>query len=523
MLPGKQYTPEDLLRILRRRIWVILCPFAIVAAATAVAARKLPDLYRSDALILVVPQQVPQDYVRSAVTMRLEDRLQSIQQQIMSRTKLEEIIKELNLYEKERRNGIMEDIVERMRKDIKVDPIRAEAFSVGFVGGDAKTVQKVAEKLASLFITESLSDRERLTEGTNQFLEGQVDLARRRLIEQEKKLQDFRAKYSGQLPSQLDANLRALGGVQTQLQNLLEVDNRESDRRLTYEHSLKDLEEGNTAALAAPASVSASSEGPASVTGGTAAQRLQIARAQLKALQLQGKTDDHPDVVSWKRLIATLEDQARQEALAQPVSAADGNPIETARQAKMQQLRDVIAQIDKQAAVRTDEEKKLQTQAAVIQQHIDAVPQRESDLTELTRDYPTLGQLYNNLVVKKEESTLAANLERRQIGEQFHLLDPARVPEKPFSPNRHSINAYGMLAGLAIGLALVAFFEYRDSTFATDDEIASLLSLPVLAVVPVMRSERDEQRTRKRRLFMGVALGSGVAFCLAVVAYTFVR
>ncbi len=125
MLPGKKYKPEDILQILRKRIWLVLVPFAVVSAATAVVARKLPDRYRSDTLILVVPQRVPEAYVKSTVTTRIEDRLQSISQQILSRTRLERVIQDFNLYAEERKTGIMEDIVDRMRtQEIKVDVVR---------------------------------------------------------------------------------------------------------------------------------------------------------------------------------------------------------------------------------------------------------------------------------------------------------------------------------------------------------------------------------------------------------------
>ena len=168
-----------------------------MAAATAVVSRKLPDLYRSDTLILVVPQRVPESYVKSTVTSRIEDRLQSISQQILSRTRLERIIQDFNLYAEERQTGIMEDIVEQMRADIKVDVVKGDAFRVSYIGRDPRTVMKVTERLASLFIEENLRDREVLAEGTNQFLEAQLEDARRRLVEHEKKLEVYRRQSRG--------------------------------------------------------------------------------------------------------------------------------------------------------------------------------------------------------------------------------------------------------------------------------------------------------------------------------------
>ena len=232
MLPGKKYTPEDLLAILRRRIWFVLVPFAVLGAAVAVWARALPDLYRSETLILVVPQRVPESFVRPTVTGGIEDRLQSIQQQILSRTRLERIIEDFNLYPQLRRAGMMENIVELMRAQIGVHVVRGDAFQVSFIGDDPRLVMKVTDRLASLFIEENLRDRELLAEGTNQFLGAQLDDARGRLIEHEKKLEVYRRQYAGQLPSQLEANLQALQNTQMQLQSLVDAMSRDQERRV---------------------------------------------------------------------------------------------------------------------------------------------------------------------------------------------------------------------------------------------------------------------------------------------------
>jgi len=178
VLPGKVYTPEEYVKIAWRYRWLIIIPFFLAAIGTYAVARVLPDRYRSETLILVVPQRVPQEYVKSTVTARIEDRLQSISQQILSRTRLERVIQDFNLYEKERKTGIMEDLVERMRRDIEVQIVKGDAFRVAFTGQDPRTVMRVTERLASLFIDESLRDREVLAEGTNQFLEAQLEDAR---------------------------------------------------------------------------------------------------------------------------------------------------------------------------------------------------------------------------------------------------------------------------------------------------------------------------------------------------------
>ncbi|MCA1560492.1 MAG: hypothetical protein LC804_09580, partial [Acidobacteria bacterium] len=169
------------------------------------------------------------------------------------------------------------------------------------------------------------------------------------------------------------------------------------------------------------------------------------------------------------------------------------------------------------------EEARLRGLAASYQQRIEVAPTRESEMTELTRDYTTLQTLYTNLLAKKEESQISANLERRQSGEQFKLVDPARLPEKPISPNRPLINLFGIACGLGLGVALIALLEYRDASFKTDDEVTSVLSLPVLAVVPLMRSDVERKQVSRRNIAVGIGLGSTVTACLAVLVYTFIR
>ena len=179
--------------------------------------------------------------------------------------------------------------------------------------------------------------------------------------------------------------------------------------------------------------------------------------------------------------------------------------------------------LDRQMAKKQTDEQHLRDEMKVYQARVEAAPARESEMTEMNRDYETLQELYKSLLAKKEESKIAANLERRQIGEQFKLLDPARIAEKPFSPNRIRLNMIGMAAGLAISLLLVGLLEYRDRTFATDEEVARVLSLPVLAVIPLMRTAAEQKWALRRRICLALGFGTTVAACLAIVAYTFIH
>jgi protein tyrosine kinase modulator len=508
MLPGKVYKPEDVLQVLKSKIWVLLLPFAMVAAGTAVFVHHLPNRYRSETVILVVPQRVPESYVRSTVTTRIEDRLQSLVQQILSRTRLERIVKDFDLYAKERQTGIMEDVIEQMRRDIGVEVLRGDSFRISYVGDDPRMVMRVTERLASLFIEENLRDREVLADDTNQFLEAQLEDARRRLLEQEKKVEGYRRAYSGQLPSQLESNLQVLKSGESQLATIADSLDRDRERHLMLERQLGDLEQQPE-------------EGPVTPASGvlSPAQQLEKLKDSLRGMQLRLKPD-HPDVQRLSRAIRELEQKI----------ADDGGTVEDApstremaRRKRIDDLRVELEMLDRQMAKKQTDEQRLRDEMKVYQGRVAAAPTRESEMTEMNRDYDTLQDLYKSLLTKKEESKIAANLERRQIGEQFKLLDPARIAEKPFSPNRIRLNLIGMGGGLAISMLLVGLLEYRDRTFKTDEEVARVLSLPVLAVIPVMRTASEQKWALRRRVCLALGFGTTVAACLAIVAYTFIR
>jgi polysaccharide chain length determinant protein (PEP-CTERM system associated) len=506
VLPGKKYTPEEIIRIALRRKWLIILPLLVGTAAGVVVFRKMPKQYRSETLIMVVPQRIPDTYVKPTVTATVQDRLTSISDQIMSRSRLERIILDLDLYRDMRANGIMEDIVQRMRGDIKpsVDGKEATSFRVSYVSRDPKTAQKVTERLASLYIEENLRDRTNLAESTNQFLESQLEDAKRRLIEHEKKLEEYRRAHSGQLPSQLQTNLQAIQNAQLQLQSVSESINRARERRLLLERQLADTQTLPLAVIQPNAATTNPEAGAP-----TAAQQLETAQARLELVRLR-YTEDHPDVKSLQRTIAELQFKADEEAKKPPTATTDKpvSPAEAARQKRVRDLQADIEMIDRQVTTGLAEETRLKSVIADYQAKVDVVPSRESDLIELTRDYTTLQETYSSLLKKREDSKLAANLESRQIGEQFKVLDPASLPERPYNQNqRLTALAGGAIGGLVLGLAFIGLLEMRDSSFKNEEDVLRVLTLPVLALVPVMLSESDRrrlERRRKRRLVMAV-------------------
>src|SRR5712691_1552997 len=182
----------------------------------------LPNQFRSESLIQIIPQRVPDAYVRSTVTSRIEDRLQALRQQVLNRTRLERIIEDFKLFADQRKKKPMEDLVEQARDRVNIEIVKGDAFKVSYTADNPKTAMNVTERLASLIIEENLRDRESLAEGADQFLETQLDDARQRLVEREKKLEEYRRQHSGELPSQQDSNIRVVQNTQMQLQALAE-------------------------------------------------------------------------------------------------------------------------------------------------------------------------------------------------------------------------------------------------------------------------------------------------------------
>jgi polysaccharide chain length determinant protein (PEP-CTERM system associated) len=508
VIPGRVYKPEDVVMAAWRRKWLILVPLVTIAAGSAMWVQSLPDRYRSETLIQIIPQRLPESYVRSTVTTRIEDRLQALRQQILNRTRLERLIEEFKLYEEQRRASTMEDVVERMRRDVRIETVKGDAFLVSYVSPDPRTAMKITERLASMIVEENLRDREAMAEGANQFFDAQLEDARRRLVDHEKKLEEYRRRNSGELPSQLAANLQVIQSSQVQMQAVNDSTNRDRDRRLVLERELAEL---TAAAVPAALSSPTTPTDPVALAAAPVVVQLESARNTLRALELRLKPT-HPDIIAMKRAIRQLEQKSAAERGAGASNESVPTAAAAAREQRARELRAEIANVDRQIAHRHSEEQRLRGVIAAYQTRVDAVPTRESELIALTRDYDTLQKIYTGLLGKKEESKVAANLERRQIGEQFKVLDAARLPERPFSPDRLRLSLLGLLAGLVFGVALAAVVEYRDSSLRNDDDVMTALQLPVLAMIPVVIGTRERSRIRQRRLVVaGLALIVAVA------------
>jgi len=375
--PAKNFTLDEYIEILRRRMWYIIIPFALVLVGTLIYTIAAPREYKASTLVLISPQKVPAAFVQTTVTSQVEERLQSIAQEVMSRTSLEKIITELRLYEKESKRLSKEEIIELMRKNIKVElPKKGEKgfFSISFIGNDPNTVTTVANRLSSLFIEENLKIREQQAAGTTEFMANELAEAKAKLDQMEASV----AKYNRR-------TTRVLEDPQT-----------------------KYTEKDNL-------------------------------RRELESLRTK-YTDNHPDVIAMKKKIADLE--------------------------KNKDANDSVPQGNRYKV------------------RIEQTPAHELDMGALGREYQSMKLTYEILLKKSQEAQQAENLEKRQKGEQFRVIDPAIVPEKPFSPDVPKSLLIGLFAGLASGLGLAFMREQMDRSFHDADDVEISLGIKVLATVP---------------------------------------
>jgi polysaccharide chain length determinant protein (PEP-CTERM system associated) len=526
VIPGKKYTPEDFLEIAWRRRWVIVLPFVLTAIGVCVWSYLMPDMYRSTAIVLVVPPQVPQNYVRPTVTEPLERRLETMQQEILSRPRLEQMIQEFGLYPEMRKEHLMEDVVVQMRRDIEVAPAKARrkedpgSFEVSYESENPKLAQVVAERLASLFVRRNLETRAVQAGSTTQFLDTQLADARNNLREHERRLQEFRQANAGRLPTEVNANIQIMQATQQELQNLNASITADRDRQLTIERTISDEVALGSMRVTTPGT----GGGRSQALPTTAAGQLEAARAQYTSMSLR-LTEEHPEMRGLKRRIQELEKEAESEALQQPVSgsptAVAATPADVARQQRIAGLRAEHESLERRLSAKREQAGRLQAMITDYRHRIEGAPALESDLTQLMRDYDTLDRTYTTLLAKAQDAKVAANLEERQVGEQFRLIEAPRVPERPTSPNRIRLNMMGSLAGIGLGLALAGLLEYRDRSLRTEDDVVLTLALPVLALVPTMVTTVEKKQRRKLRWVLASSGAVFVMVLLAVVAWKF--
>ncbi len=501
MIGNPELGVEDYLAMVRRRMWWIIVP-AIVAPIVAFSLSLLvPNVYESQTLVLVEQQKVPESYVRPVVTEELNQRLATMQEQILSRSRLQPIIERFNLLPKEAKRP-MEERVEMVRKLVTVSAVRGDfggrtgglpGFYIGFKASDPRLAQQVCGELTSMFLNENLRLREQNAEGTTDFIKAQLEKAKTALNEQDSRLAAFKKKYIGQLPGQEQTSFSMLNTLNTQLQ----ASNQSLDelqRQKTYTETML--------GQATQTWESTRSLGTTTIPAEAVDQRLAAAEAELVAAKTH-YTDDHPDVIKLKRNIETLKQQLEEQnrRLREQPAQKEAPAIDTAVvPPQIQQLRADLRRINQTIRDREKEQATVQQQIRLYQGRLQLSPTIEEEYKSLTRDYNMALVFYDELLKKKNDSEMATNLERRQQGEQFRVLDPPNLPEKPSSPKRVMFAAGGFAGGVGLGVAIAFLLELRDKSIRTEKDVKFYLELPLLASVPAFDLNGGAKQPRSSKI-----------------------
>ena len=469
MIPQKSPTalsPLSIGRILYKNIVSIIAVAATGSAISFVIIYQLPAAYRSEAVILVDSQKIPERYVSSTVNSEVQDRLATITQQILSTTRLLNVIKDFGLYKDEGKALAQEEIIERMRKDISIKletgwtRERLGAFRVGYQGKNPALVAEVANRLANLFIDENLRTRERQAEGTADFIDSQLQTAKNTLDAMEERIRSYKVTHTGDLPEQQPALNGTLTRLQLELQGNQDAINRSQQNKVILQGTL-DLETAGMRSNSIPGS---RSEPSSSSSRQKESDYLQLEYDSLLK-QFQPK---HPRMIALQRKI---ERQRAYEQLS-----------EEKEDARIDNVKSQVALIDREISQLNSNHDRILRSIADYQARIERLPVREQEMAALTRDYELSKANYKSLLDKKLAAGMATDMERRQQGERFTMLDAARVPERPFSPKRPQLCGTGCALSLALSLTLAFIRELKKNTLLGEWELPS--GIGVLGRVP---------------------------------------
>ncbi|HEX3741018.1 MAG TPA: hypothetical protein VHV29_15060 [Terriglobales bacterium] len=511
--------PDQILDIARRRHFHFLIPLFLGWLMIWGSSWFLAPRYKSSTLILVEQQAMPKDYVTPNVSDDLQGRLQTITQQILSRTRLLHIIDSLHLYSGTKGNE--EEKVERMRKDISIDLVRdaanqVTAFNVSFSSGEPYTAQQATSELTNLFINENLEARQQESEGTTKFLVDQLEDARKSLANQEEKVREFKSQHIGELPGQLGTNLQILSGLQGQLQTESDSINTAKQQH-AYLQTLIDqyrtLQSSPKTADGAPVGLPALD------------QELENLKSQLADLSSR-YTDRHPDVRKLKEQIAKTEKMRMQivaEIKARNATKKDAGPAQSPDDqlsasgvpSPMAQIQSQLQSNELEISNREHALTDLKNKIADYQARLNQEPMREQQLADLTRGYDQSKATYDDLLKKKNESAMATSMELLQQGERFRIIDPPSLPAKPDFPNRLKFCGIGLAVGLALGAGVVAAFEMLDDRLYSETEIHEMIPVAVISEIPMIVTLADE-RSSKRKIWLGWATAAAVVLSILV-------
>ena len=487
MLGHRTLVVEDYLDILKRRGWMVVIPAILLPIIAVAISFRMTPIYTSQTLVLIEQQKVPDSYVKPVIAEDLDSRLSSMKEQILSRSRLQPIIERFNLGNPK---GSMDDRIDSVRKAIDIKPIQSEVagagglpgFFISFKAADPHTAQVVCREITSLFLSENLRAREESAEGTTDFLKGQLDEAKNNLDAQDAKLAEFQRQNLGALPDEQGTNMNMVTSLNTQLDATTQALSRmEQDK--SYEEAM--LAQQTQEPIGSPDQPK--QQKPAAT--GTYSQQAELQQLQAQEADLSARyTADYPDVVEVRRKIKDLKKEIAQNPQVTSGSSSSAYAPSRNDSPAVVQLRGQIRALDQGIQQKKHDQGAVQAQLSRYQGQLQSSPLVAAKYKELTRDYQTAQDFYDSLLSKMNQSQMATDLEHRQQGEQFRVMDDANLPDAPTFPKRPVFAAGGLVAGLGLGLLVVAFLEHRDKTLHTERDIWTFTKLPTLGVISLGNS-----------------------------------
>lgn len=529
---SSKFDYHELVTVLERRKRFIIIVSLICIFVGVVAFVLSPKRFRSTTTILIIPQRVSESYVHSTVSLRIEDRLATMRQQIMSRTHILSIINELKLFQGKRKKIADEELVEMVRKRMELQVRGNDSFVLSFTHEDGRMAMLTTSKLASYFIDENLKIREQQAVGTSDFLESQLQETKKKLEDQENIVKQYRMKYMGQLPQQLEANIAALNRWQDQYRSISETIRSTEDRKIFYESQLNALRKIPPVYAQDERVTGRMGEPPVALSPEQEILReLRTKKGRLAELSAK-YTEIHPEIRSIKRDIGQLEKRISNFKMATDNGTSAQPPVvhanppeirDIAREQEAQRLVDQIKSSQLDIATLNKRLKDIEKNIVDVQRKVESIPKREQELYSITRDYDNLKVSYNELLRKKLDAQVSANLEKQQKGMQFQIVDPPNLPESPIYPSRKVFAGITLFLAFALGIGGSIGMEFFDKKLKGKEDFKKYFDLPVLATLPILPDNIYYRKNRMNNILFMVSTTCLVLFTIVVLLYNLMR
>ncbi len=535
--PRRSLDLEDYIDIVRRHKGWIFGPFLFTLVASVVGVYLYPDSFVSQAVVKIVPQQVPQNMVQSAINQQMSDRINSMAQTILSRSVLTTIINSFGLYQRERSRMPIEDVVEQMKNAVQIQPVASPtgttdhipAFAVSFSYDNRLIAQRVVQELVSRFIDENIRNRSNATFQTTQFMKDQMDDSKKQLDAAEDKLAAYRMQNNGRLPDQVDSNMRQLAALQSQASYLSARISSVNQEKLQMESNVRIFKD-QLANISKDASQIQSSPDRKSQELVDAEHELSTSEDQL-ALLRQHYKDTFPDVQIAVSKVAVARKKVQDVKAADASTKTDTPAVTPAGQQNVRESRDIEASIKRFQSALEARELDLQDNTKQLKEVNDAikgfegrmstVPLGEKQYADLLRDRDLVKERFVDLSEKLGKAEIAQEMEGRKQGETLELLDPASLPTTPTEPKRPMVILLGGALGLVLGISIAGVREMKDTSLKNLKDVRAYTQMSILGSVPLL--ENDFVVRRRRRLtWLGwttACLAAAVVMSGSVVYY----